>query len=160
MGLMSNKEFAKDYLRRFPEATEADAIALEALLVMTTEHGMAPVGLRGADRKGGATKFQRRGVMVTKEQIDERVEEARRWVASGDELAMTVSDQVIVVLAAQVSGMLAMATPWPLKSILEVLCNAADHLFAGHGCDHHGWEEASAARDAGRALIASVESGG
>lgn len=37
--------------------------------------------------------------MVTKEQIDERVEEARRWVASGDELAMTNSDRVIAALA-------------------------------------------------------------
>jgi hypothetical protein len=38
---VSNKDFARDYLRRFPAATEADAIALEALLVMTSERGMA-----------------------------------------------------------------------------------------------------------------------
>jgi hypothetical protein len=39
--------------------------------------------------------------MVTKEQIEERIEEARRWVASGDELAMTNSDQVIVAIAGE-----------------------------------------------------------
>lgn len=37
--------------------------------------------------------------MVTKDEVAARVEEARRWVASGDELAVTTSDRVIAALA-------------------------------------------------------------
>jgi hypothetical protein len=37
--------------------------------------------------------------MTTKEEFDARIEEARRWVASGDELAVTTSDRVIAALA-------------------------------------------------------------
>ena len=49
-------------------------------------------------------------------------------------------------------------TAWPLRSVLNVLANAADHLLRDHNCDEHGWEMTSAARDAARALLAAAPS--
>jgi len=48
---------------------------------------------------------------------------------------------------------LAMATPWPLPDVLEVLTNAADHLLLDHDCDQHGYERVAAARDAGKKIL-------
>lgn len=47
-------------------------------------------------------------------------------------------------------------TPWPLYDTLTRLVDAADHLHGAHSCDTHGWENARAAADSGRAILASM----
>ena len=41
-------------------------------------------------------------------------------------------------------------TPWFLRDVLAVLCDAADYLLSTHDCDHEGYEGVMAARDAGQ----------
>jgi len=45
-------------------------------------------------------------------------------------------------------------TAWPLRSVLNVLANAADHLLGAHGCDDHGHEETREAVTAARRFLA------
>lgn len=47
--------------------------------------------------------------------------------------------------------------PWPLRDVLAKLADAADHYGTAHDCDHHGYEEVLAARDAARAFLALPE---
>lgn len=42
---------------------------------------------------------------------------------------------------------------WPLRSILEKLVKATDHLLRDHDCDTHGHEEFAYARDAALAIL-------
>lgn len=49
--------------------------------------------------------------------------------------------------------------PWSLHSVLTRLCDAADHLLHHHGCDTLGHEGIALARDAGREIIQTLESG-
>ena len=52
-----------------------------------------------------------------------------------------------------------METPWPLPSVLERLCEAADHLHNDHNCDAHGWETACEARDSARRILPNLQAG-
>jgi hypothetical protein len=46
------------------------------------------------------------------------------------------------------------SAPWPPRDVLGCLLDAADHLLNHHDCDHQGYEELCAARDAGRQWLA------
>lgn len=43
--------------------------------------------------------------------------------------------------------------PWPVREILRVLSNAADHLLLDHDCDADGHEEIALARDEARRIL-------
>ena len=46
-----------------------------------------------------------------------------------------------------------LAGPWPVREILRVLSDAADHLLLDHDCDADGHEEIARARDEARRLL-------
>jgi hypothetical protein len=52
-------------------------------------------------------------------------------------------------------ALLMLGQPWSLRSIVEKLSAAVQHLFGSHDCDGHGWEEfATARREADKWLAA------
>ena len=58
--------------------------------------------------------------------------------------------------AARLSQIEALDSPYPLRDILQILADAADHLLGDHSCDAHGYEGVGMARDHARRLIADV----
>lgn len=46
---------------------------------------------------------------------------------------------------------------YPLRDVLAILTNAADHLLNDHSCDTHGWELIGRARDEARGLLERLD---
>jgi len=66
--------------------------------------------------------------------------------------------QRIVKLEAQLEAVVGIETPWPIWSILERLCDAADILLDDKDYDGHGWELLHEARERGRQRIDDIKS--
>jgi len=86
-----------------------------------------------------------------------------RWNGLADE-CMHVSDSAKLELAeellekteAKLESLTRMNAPWPLRDVLKKLAGAADHLLDAHGCDLHGYEEVSRARDVARLIMEAL----
>jgi hypothetical protein len=83
-----------------------------------------------------------------------------RWNGSPDE-CMYVSDsakleqaeEMLEKAEAKLESLTRMGTPWPLRDVLVKLVSATDHLLGDHGCDGHGYEEVSRARDVAKLIM-------
>ena len=51
---------------------------------------------------------------------------------------------------------LGLYSPWPLSDVLDLLCDATDHLLIDHACDTDGYEQFALAVGAGRRYVAAI----